>query len=105
MGTKALLKHGALAGLFLGMDMSSLEKDWKQLKEGAKTEEADQLRAQAEEWERKLAVLTQLYEHLQERSLRNSSSKEEEAGTTLSQPPAKLGEAGPQVTATAAIAG
>nr|KAF6372904.1 apolipoprotein L6 [Pipistrellus kuhlii] len=67
MGTKALLKHGALAGLFLGMDMSSLEKDWKQLKEGAKTEEADQLRAQAEEWERKLAVLTQLYEHLQVR--------------------------------------
>ncbi|XP_045443494.1 apolipoprotein L6 isoform X2 [Pipistrellus kuhlii] len=66
MGTKALLKHGALAGLFLGMDMSSLEKDWKQLKEGARTEEADQLRAQAEEWERKLAELTQLYEHLQE---------------------------------------
>ncbi|CAK6443869.1 unnamed protein product [Pipistrellus nathusii] len=66
MGTKALLKRSALAGLFLSMDMSSLAKDWKQLKEGARTEEADQLRAQAEEWERKLAELTQLYEHLQE---------------------------------------
>lgn len=67
MGTKAFLKHSALASLFLSMDMSSLAKDWKQLKEGARTEEADQLRAQAEEWERKLAELTQLYEHLQVR--------------------------------------
>lgn len=105
MGTNALLRNSLLTGLFLGMDVKSLVKDWKQLKEGARTELAEQLRAQADELQKGLAELTQCYEELQKKSLRNSSSEEEEAGATLPQPPAKQGEAGPRATAKVAIAG
>uniref|UniRef100_A0A8B9X7T6 Apolipoprotein L6 n=1 Tax=Bos mutus grunniens TaxID=30521 RepID=A0A8B9X7T6_BOSMU len=44
-----------------------LLKDWKQLKEGARTELAEELRAQARELERQLTQLTQRYESLQQR--------------------------------------
>lgn len=67
MGSKALLRSSMLAGLCLGMDLSSLLKDWKQLQQGARTQLADSLRAEAEELERQLAELTQLYERLQVR--------------------------------------
>lgn len=109
MGSNAFLRSSVLAGLFLSMDVSSLMKNWKQLQQGARTELADSLRAQAEELERRLAELTQLYENLQkllqEKSLGGSPSEEEEAGATLPQPPPKQEEAGPRATAIAAIAG
>ncbi|XP_070267110.1 apolipoprotein L6 isoform X1 [Myotis yumanensis] len=104
MGSSAFLRSSVLNGLFLSMDMSSLLKDWQQLKQGTKTKLADLLRAKAEELERELTERTQLYEELQkllqEKSLRSSSS--EEATATLTQPPAQQGEAGPRA---AAIAG
>ncbi|EPQ20640.1 Apolipoprotein L6 [Myotis brandtii] len=98
MGSSAFLRNTVLNGLFLSMDVSSLLKDWQELKQEARTELADLLRAKAEEQERELAALTQLYEELQkllqEKSLRSSSSKEAKA--TLTQPPAQQGEAGPR---------
>lgn len=99
LGRKARLVGGVTGGLFLSMDVHSLLKDWKELKDGARTELAQDLRAEAEELERELEELTLLYESLQqeERSLGSSSS--EEAKVTLPQPPAKQGEAGPLVTA------
>uniref|UniRef100_G1Q2L5 Apolipoprotein L6 n=1 Tax=Myotis lucifugus TaxID=59463 RepID=G1Q2L5_MYOLU len=65
MGSSAFLRNTVLNGLFLGMDLDSLLKDWKELKQGPRTELADLLRAKAEELERELAELTQLYEELQ----------------------------------------
>uniref|UniRef100_G1PR79 Apolipoprotein L6 n=1 Tax=Myotis lucifugus TaxID=59463 RepID=G1PR79_MYOLU len=67
MGSSAFLRNTVLNGLFLGMDLDSLLKDWKELKQGPRTELADLLRAKAEELERELAELTQLYEELQVR--------------------------------------
>ncbi|XP_023613040.1 apolipoprotein L6 isoform X2 [Myotis lucifugus] len=98
MGSSAIFRSGVLNGLFLSMDVSSLLKDWQQLKQGTKTKLADLLRAKAEELERELTERTQLYEELQkllqEKSLRSSSAKE--ATATLTQPPAKQGKAGPR---------
>lgn len=67
MKTKARLLGSALAGFSLSVDLASLLKDWKQLKEGARTELAEGLRAQARELERQLTQLTQRYESLQQR--------------------------------------
>ena len=67
MKTKARLLGSAMAGFSLSVDLASLLKDWKQLKEGARTELAEELRAQARELERQLTQLTQRYESLQQR--------------------------------------
>ena len=67
MKTKARLLGSAMAGFSLSVDLASLLKDWKQLKEGARTELAEGLRAQARELERQLTELTQRYESLQQR--------------------------------------
>ncbi|XP_007952177.2 LOW QUALITY PROTEIN: apolipoprotein L6 [Orycteropus afer afer] len=105
---KARLLGIAKAGLFFGIDLATLLKDWKHLKEGAGTEAAKALRAQAQELEDLLTELTQVYkslkqqlkprfpsqEFLQEKSLINSTF---ERGMNLPQPVEPPGEAGCQV--------
>lgn len=53
------------AGLSLLMEVAFLVKEAKHLREGAKTESAERLRQQARELEKKLEVLTGIYESLQ----------------------------------------
>ncbi|XP_044240384.2 apolipoprotein L6 isoform X1 [Ursus arctos] len=71
-GTTVLIKKNArvlcsaLAGFSLCHDVVTLLSDWKQLKEGARTKLAEELRAQAGVLEEKLMELTQLYESLQQ---------------------------------------
>ncbi|TKC37899.1 hypothetical protein EI555_011078, partial [Monodon monoceros] len=67
MKTKARLLGTAMAGFSLSVGLASLLKDWKQLKEGTKSELAEELRAQAWELERKLTEFTQCYESLQQK--------------------------------------
>ncbi|XP_036723141.1 apolipoprotein L3-like isoform X1 [Balaenoptera musculus] len=55
----------ATAGVSLLMDVAFLVKEAKHLHEGAKTESAERLRQQAWELEKKLEVLTGIYESLQ----------------------------------------
>nr|XP_058938459.1 apolipoprotein L3-like [Kogia breviceps] len=55
----------ATAGVFLLMDVAFLVKEAKHLHEGAKTKSAERLRQQARELEKKLEVLTCIYESLQ----------------------------------------
>ena len=55
----------ATAGVCLLMDVAFLVKEAKHLHEGAKTESAERLRQQARELEKKLEVLTRIYESLQ----------------------------------------
>ncbi|XP_008055976.1 apolipoprotein L6 [Carlito syrichta] len=69
--TLAMTKHtrmlgGTMAVLSLGSDLAALSNDWKQLKEGTRTEFAEYLRAHAGRLERKLTELTQQYESLQQ---------------------------------------
>lgn len=66
MKANAPLLRMAMAGFYLSADLLSLLKDWKQLKEGAKTELAEELRVQARALERKLKELTQCFESLQQ---------------------------------------
>ncbi|XP_047644368.1 apolipoprotein L6-like [Phacochoerus africanus] len=98
----APLLRMAMAGFYLSADLLSLLKDWKQLKEGAKTELAEELRVQARALERKLKELTPCFESLQQRKLsqeeKTLSSASEGIMGTVSQPPARRGEAGSQVT-------
>ncbi|XP_052496558.1 apolipoprotein L6 [Budorcas taxicolor] len=101
MKTKARLLGSAMAGFSLSVDLASLLKDWKQLKEGARTELAEGLRAQAQELERQLTQLTQCYESLQQRKLlqeKKPVSSSEGTMGTVPLPPATCGEAGSQVT-------
>ncbi|XP_015399442.2 apolipoprotein L6 [Panthera tigris] len=102
MTTNIRLLGSAMAGLSLGQDLTALLKDWKRLKEGARTKSAEELRAQTWELERTLTELTQLYESLKRRKLlqeeRPRSSSSGGATGSLPQPPARLGEAGPQGT-------
>ncbi|VFV21248.1 apolipoprotein l6 [Lynx pardinus] len=102
MTTNIRLLGSAMAGLSLGQDLTALLKDWKQLKEGARTKSAEELRAQTWELERMLTELTQLYESLKRRKLfqeeRPRSSSSGGATGSLPQPPARRGEAGPQGT-------
>ncbi|XP_045869645.1 apolipoprotein L6 isoform X2 [Meles meles] len=69
-GTEVLMKKsarvlcGAVSGIFLCQNMVTLLSDWKQLKEGAGTKMAEELRARAWELENQLVELTQLYESL-----------------------------------------
>ncbi|XP_069346574.1 apolipoprotein L6-like isoform X2 [Eulemur rufifrons] len=65
MTKSARMVGGALASLSLGLDLAAASRDWKHLKEGATTELADELRAQASELETKLKELTEQYERLQ----------------------------------------
>ena len=67
MTTNIRLLGSAMAGLSLGQDLTALLKDWKRLKEGARTKSAEELRAQTWELERTLTELTQLYESLKRR--------------------------------------
>ncbi|XP_040090691.1 apolipoprotein L6-like [Oryx dammah] len=101
MKTKAHLLGSAMAGFSLSVDLASLLKDWKQLKEGARIELAEELRAQARELERQLTQLTQCYESLQQRKLLQekkpvSASSEGTMGT-VPLLPATFGEAGSQL--------
>uniref|UniRef100_A0ABI7XZ33 Apolipoprotein L6 n=1 Tax=Felis catus TaxID=9685 RepID=A0ABI7XZ33_FELCA len=102
MTTNIRLLGSAMAGLSLGQDLTALLKDWKRLKEGARTKSAEELRAQTWELERTLTELTQLYESLKRRKLfqeeRPRSSSSGGATGSLPQPPARRGEAGPQGT-------
>lgn len=56
----------ATPGLFLAMDVYNLVKDSRHLKEGAKAESAEELRQDARELERKLEIVTKIYESLTE---------------------------------------
>ncbi|XP_043297495.1 apolipoprotein L6-like isoform X1 [Cervus canadensis] len=101
MKTKARLLGSAMAGFSLSVDLASLLKDWKQLKEGARTELAAELRARARELERQLTQLTQRYESLQQTNLlqekKPMSSSSEGTMGTVPLPPVRRGEAGSQV--------
>ncbi|XP_004676526.1 PREDICTED: apolipoprotein L6 [Condylura cristata] len=105
-GTPLLMTRSArwlgsvMTGLSLSLDLTVLLKDWKHLKEGARTELAEELRAQAQELEGQLRELAQLLESLQQKLLppkRPMSSSSEEATGTVPPAPAQLGEAGRQV--------
>ncbi|XP_075408752.1 apolipoprotein L6-like [Tenrec ecaudatus] len=89
MAKRARVLGIAKASLFFGADLAALLSDWKQLKEGAGTEKAKELRAHAQELELLLAAITELcgylqqQECLQEDSLVDSPSE----GSVWDQPP------------------
>ncbi|XP_027449788.2 apolipoprotein L6 isoform X2 [Zalophus californianus] len=58
----------AMAGFSLCQNVVTLRSNWKQLKEGEGSKMAEELRAHAQELERKLMELTQLCESLQQNS-------------------------------------
>ena len=62
----ARIMGAATPGLFLAMDVYNLVKDSRHLKEGAKAESAEELRQDARELERKLEIVTKIYESLTE---------------------------------------
>ncbi|XP_066214388.1 apolipoprotein L6-like [Saccopteryx leptura] len=66
MTKTARLVSGTVAGLSLCADLYVFQKDLKELTEGARTEIAEELRANAREMERKLTELTQHYKNLQQ---------------------------------------
>ncbi|XP_045408950.1 apolipoprotein L6 isoform X2 [Lemur catta] len=66
MTKSARIVGSALTGFSLGLDLAAASRDWKHLKEGATTELADELRAQASELETKLKELTEQHERLQQ---------------------------------------
>ncbi|KAG8508707.1 Apolipoprotein L6 [Galemys pyrenaicus] len=89
-----------MTGFSLSLDLTALLRDWKHLKEGARTELAEELRARAGELEGKLRELAQLHESLQQKLLpqkRPMSSSSEEATGTLPPAAAKQAEAGAQL--------
>ncbi|XP_067554027.1 apolipoprotein L2-like [Pseudorca crassidens] len=65
MTQKARIQGVASAGLSLLMEVAFLVKEAKHLHEGAKTEPAERLRQKAQELEKKLEELTDIYESLQ----------------------------------------
>uniref|UniRef100_K7DF16 Apolipoprotein L, 6 n=1 Tax=Pan troglodytes TaxID=9598 RepID=K7DF16_PANTR len=67
MTKNARVLGGVMSAFSLGYDLATLSKEWKHLKEGAKTKFAEELRAEALELERKLTELTQLYKSLQQK--------------------------------------
>lgn len=69
MTRSARLMGSVMAGLSLHSDLTTLLKNWKQLKEGASSTLAEELRAQAWELETKLTELSQLYESLRHKKL------------------------------------
>ncbi|XP_012370904.1 apolipoprotein L3-like [Octodon degus] len=66
MSKHARITGAATAGVFLLMDVYNLVQDSVHLHTGAKTEEAAQLRQQAQDLERKLEELIQIHESLQQ---------------------------------------
>ncbi|XP_019481062.1 PREDICTED: apolipoprotein L6-like [Hipposideros armiger] len=74
MKTGTRLMNTAMAGLSLSKELGSLMVDYKQLKEGAKSELAGKLRANALEQEQKLRELTRLYETLKKKEERLGNS-------------------------------
>ncbi|KAM5250739.1 apolipoprotein L6-like isoform 2-T3 [Hipposideros larvatus] len=102
MKTGTCLMSSVMSGLILYMEWRSLKDDYKQLKEGAKTELAEKLRANALEQEQKLRELTRLYETLKKKEERLRNSFAEAATRTLPKPSARPGEA---VSYAAAMAG
>uniref|UniRef100_A0A8C3WEA6 Apolipoprotein L6 n=1 Tax=Catagonus wagneri TaxID=51154 RepID=A0A8C3WEA6_9CETA len=66
MNASARLLGTVMAGFYLSADLASLLKDWKRLKEGPKTELAEELRVQAQALERKWEEFTQSFESLQQ---------------------------------------
>nr|XP_025866742.1 apolipoprotein L6-like isoform X1 [Vulpes vulpes] len=69
MTRSARLMESVMAGLSLHGDLTTLLKNWKQLKEGAGSTLGEELRAQAWELETKLTELAQLYESLRQKKL------------------------------------
>ncbi|KAM8942694.1 apolipoprotein L6 [Lycaon pictus] len=69
MTRSARLMGSVMAGLSLHWDLTTLLKNWKQLKEGASSTLAEELRAQAWELETKLTELSRLYESLRQKKL------------------------------------
>uniref|UniRef100_A0A2K5J904 Apolipoprotein L6 n=1 Tax=Colobus angolensis palliatus TaxID=336983 RepID=A0A2K5J904_COLAP len=67
MTKNACLRRGVMSVISLGLDWVALSKEWKHLKEGARTKFAEELRAAASELERKLTELTQCYKSLQQK--------------------------------------
>nr|XP_012303142.1 apolipoprotein L6 [Aotus nancymaae] len=70
--TLAMTKNARMLGVTmaafsLGHDLAALSKEWKHLKEGARTRFAEELSAKASELERNLTELTELYQSLQQK--------------------------------------
>ncbi|XP_033088668.1 apolipoprotein L6 isoform X4 [Trachypithecus francoisi] len=68
MTKNARLRGGVMSIISLGFDWAALSKEWKHLKEGARTKFAEELRAKASELERKLTLLTEYYKSLQQKA-------------------------------------
>ncbi|XP_048074111.1 apolipoprotein L3-like [Ursus arctos] len=66
MSKGARIMGAVTPGAFLAMDVYNLMKDSRHLKEGAKAESAEELRQDAQELERKLEIVTKIYESLTE---------------------------------------
>uniref|UniRef100_A0A8C0MLP7 Apolipoprotein L6 n=1 Tax=Canis lupus familiaris TaxID=9615 RepID=A0A8C0MLP7_CANLF len=69
MTRSARLMGSVMAGLSLHGDLTTLLRNWKQLKEGASSTLAEELRAEAWELETKLTELSRLYESLWQKKL------------------------------------
>lgn len=61
------LLNGTVTGISLYTCVAALLKDWKELKEGAKSKSAEKLKAKAGELEKELLDLSQRYERLQQK--------------------------------------
>ncbi|XP_066115585.1 apolipoprotein L6-like isoform X2 [Saccopteryx bilineata] len=101
MTKSARLVSGTVAGLSLCADLYVFQKDLKELMEGARTETAEALRANAREMERKLTELTQLYKNLQQKEKRLRISSLKKTMVTPPQPPASHREKNPPATSQA----
>ncbi|KAM8776760.1 apolipoprotein L6 [Rhynchonycteris naso] len=88
MTKSARLMNSAMAGLSLGTDLYFFQKDLKELMEGARTEFAEEVRADARELEIRLTELTQLYEILQQKEKMLGTSSLKDTVVTPHQPPA-----------------
>lgn len=93
MARGARLAGSVMSGLFLGMDLNNLRNDYKQLKEGVRSEGAEELRAKADQLERILTKLTQLYKRLQQEKMFSASCSKKTLGDAAS---AGCGKAGPR---------
>lgn len=93
MARGARLAGSVMSTLFLGMDLNNLRNDYKQLKEGVRSEGAEELRAKADQLERFLTKLTQLYTRLQQEKMFSASCSKKTLGDSAS---AGRGKAGPR---------
>ncbi|XP_023383126.1 apolipoprotein L6-like isoform X2 [Pteropus vampyrus] len=90
MTKSSRLLNSAMFGFSLGMDLNTLRKDLGELKEGAKTELAEELRARASKLERKLTELTQLYESLQQKLCHQSGRRKHRFLVNIGRKPQEL---------------